>query len=497
MFRERLALALSIVLMVMELVIGVASAHAETLPSAQIPPASQGAMSRSLCFYVDWDPAAYSSLAAHYQDITILAPQWLHIGSDGMLVRTGTESEGRIRSLLSSVHSSMSIEPIVTDWVPGGSVDATLIASILADSGRREALAASISAEVQKNGWDGVNVDFEGLPSTSRDDFTQFMRSLHSRLHPLGRELSTDIEVSNTVYDCSALATSTDFVVPMLYDEHWTKSAPGAVAGQAWFTAALTKVLQRIPASKVVVGIGGYGYRWTQGSATAVGLTYPSAVALAQQGSRTLDLDPNTLNPTFRDASSQVWLLDAVTAFNQVSAASRQGVGGVALWRLGSEDPAIWHVMHARSTPSSSVARSIGAANRIITYDASSNLITAEHFDPSASPTSGVILDSGATTGQVAVGTPSVPKRIKHGRTFAVRGSLTGAARGQVVIYIDQYRRGRWVSRSRLSASTLMANSYTARARVSAKGRWRVRARFSPEASGASVWSGTRRFTTR
>src|SRR5207248_11748559 len=39
-----------------------------------------------------------------------------------------------------------------------------------------------------------------------------------------------------------------------------------------------------------------------------------------------------------------VWFLDAVTAFNQMRAASGYHPAGFAVWRLGSEDPSIWSV---------------------------------------------------------------------------------------------------------------------------------------------------------
>ena len=35
----------------------------------------------------------------------------------------------------------------------------------------------------------------------------------------------------------------------------------------------------------------------------------------------------------------RVWMLDGVTAYNELRAAERVGVQGTAIWRLGSEDP--------------------------------------------------------------------------------------------------------------------------------------------------------------
>ena len=63
-----------------------------------------------------------------------------------------------------------------------------------------------------------------------------------------------------------------------------------------------------------------------------------------------LSFDVSTLNPYFRytghDGSAHdVWFLDAVTVFNQARAALAIKPAGVALWRLGFEDPGAWASM--------------------------------------------------------------------------------------------------------------------------------------------------------
>ena len=67
----------------------------------------------------------------------------------------------------------------------------------------------------------------------------------------------------------------------------------------------------------------------------------------AADSEATVQFDPETLNPHFsygdeKGRTHQVWLTDAVTAFNQVRATDAAGVKGTALWRLGSEDPSLW-----------------------------------------------------------------------------------------------------------------------------------------------------------
>src|SRR5256886_7724410 len=49
----------------------------------------------------------------------------------------------------------------------------------------------------------------------------------------------------------------------------------------------------------------------------------------------------------FRSKEHAVWFSDAVTFLNQLRAVREQKAGGFALYRLGSEDPAIWDALSA------------------------------------------------------------------------------------------------------------------------------------------------------
>ncbi len=47
------------------------------------------------------------------------------------------------------------------------------------------------------------------------------------------------------------------------------------------------------------------------------------------------------------DLVHNVWMLDGVTAYNELRAAERADVRGTALWRLGMEDPSLWYIWDA------------------------------------------------------------------------------------------------------------------------------------------------------
>ena len=65
-----------------------------------------------------------------------------------------------------------------------------------------------------------------------------------------------------------------------------------------------------------------------------------------------IEFDDASLNPHYSYADEhnhvhQVWMLDAVTAYNQLRASERLGVQGTMLFRLGHSDTSIWPIWDA------------------------------------------------------------------------------------------------------------------------------------------------------
>ena len=84
----------------------------------------------------------------------------------------------------------------------------------------------------------------------------------------------------------------------------------------------------------------------------AQAVTFQQGVVTAVESESDIVFDPDTLNPHYsyedeKDRVHNVWMLDGVTAYNQLRAAERAGVRGTALWRLGMEDPSIWDIWDA------------------------------------------------------------------------------------------------------------------------------------------------------
>jgi cellulose synthase/poly-beta-1,6-N-acetylglucosamine synthase-like glycosyltransferase/peptidoglycan/xylan/chitin deacetylase (PgdA/CDA1 family) len=155
-------------------------------------------------------------------------------------------------------------------------------------------------------------------------------------------------------------AAATDYMMLMAYDQHWAGSDPGSVAAQDWYERNIANRMHDLDPAKTIIALGSYGYNWTAGEKNADEVTFQEALITARDSDAKVVFDPATRNPQFEydedDGSHHiVWFLDAVTAYNQMRAASGFKPAGFAIWRLGSEDPSVWSVLGNSQTTSPNI----------------------------------------------------------------------------------------------------------------------------------------------
>lgn len=300
-----------------------------------------------IAFYVSDDAASLRSLKEHHRDFDVVAPVLLHaVSSDGRLAIT---RDSELGGWLRDNGERLSITPVVDNF-DGTSWRGADLRDLLGNEPSRRTLAADLDRYAAERRTAGLVVDFEDVPLEAQPGLRQFIADLSDRLHARGRRLLMALPASDSEYDYAYFGGVADAVVLMNYDQHWETSPPGPIAGQHWYTANLAKALQAIPAEKLVAGIANYAYDWIEapaGSFQAESVTVSEALLAAQASPSGLVLDPRSLNPYFSYTDNaqrlhRVWLLDAVTAHNEIGAAERAGLLGTALWRLGSEDPTFW-----------------------------------------------------------------------------------------------------------------------------------------------------------
>jgi len=430
--------------------------HKRVANIGQVPPKYDPLRS---AFFVSWDPNSLASLKKHYKDIDLLMPEQLHaVTPNGAITVVDYERNQTVQASPAEVISRLqqdklhqwmrSLNPPVELPMMGllNNYDGTVwrvkeMAELLANPAARSRLISDATQYAVAAKQAGIVVDFEEVPDASQENFQKFIGQFAPAMHAVGLKLMIALPARDDSYDYEFFGKETDAIILMNYDQHWLTSPPGPIAAQDWFVENLRQVLEVVPAQKIVVGIANYSYDWTEPSKKerleAEEFSIQEALLHAYESESEIEFDPASLNPHYsysdeQNHTHQVWMLDAVTAYNELRASERLGVQGTALWRLGSSDSSLWPVWD--TTHPDDVVRSKLAdlppgpdlilegdgdiwhiadvpkqGRRSITYDPATALITSEKYE--AFPLSYDIDQIGGMKNKIALSFDDGPNR--------------------------------------------------------------------------------------
>lgn len=320
-------------------------ARAEAKPTLAALTPRTTARPQALGFYVNWDDSSYQSLKRHLSQLDQLVPEWLRLqaGAQPLL----PELDAHALELIHRERPDLPIIPMIHNSQDGKWEPQTLAAQI-ADEAARTRLVNALTNFVEQQHFQGVCIDFEEVPSGSQKHLLTFMQQLHAAFKTHNWTVMQAVPFDDEEWDYPAFAAANDYLMLMAYDEHWAESNAGSIAGQPWYEATLAKRMRELDGTRTIVCIGGYGYGWSKGQVTEE-LTFQEAVLQARDSAARIQFDAASRNPYFHyedeaGAEHTVWLLDGVTAFNEMRAARRFHPAGFALWRMGSEDPSLWNI---------------------------------------------------------------------------------------------------------------------------------------------------------
>ena len=316
-----------------------------------------------LGFYVNWDDNSFFALQAHAREMDWVVGEWAFLGASGTdvgwdfgdtkkkdvlgLIRTlPPEQRPRLFAMLTNV-DKVSHE-----------FDSVRTHRLLTVPANRQRLIDSLVAGVRTYALAGIMVDLELVDEASRPGLALFVRDLRTALHAVNAEVVQTVAADASDAEIRSAGEHADYVVDMLYDEHYPTGDPGPVASQNWYDERAIRLLTLVPREKAILAIGTYGYHWddTGDKRPAESATFAEVMRQVRDNDGEIAFTSPSLNPvaTWTTADSvdhQVWFLDAVTGWNQLSTAVGLGARGVALWRLGAEDPSLWNVLSASTVP--------------------------------------------------------------------------------------------------------------------------------------------------
>lgn len=277
--------------------------------------------------------------------------------------------------------------------------DPQAIDTVLRNPVLRAAHIADIVSTVKTNGFDGIDIDYEGKYAETQAYYSLFLKELYKAMGPKWVECEVEARTpadsrANTTpdnpkdyaNDYTAIAKYCDRVRIMAYDQasvdqKLTSAADGPyipVADPRWVEKVVVNAMKTIPKSKIEIGVATYGYEY---KVTPVGTGYNYklqwafnpryATDLAAQlgivptrnvaGELSFIYHPQnvTANTSVNSASAItavssafdpsfniLWWSDAQAIADKVALARKLGVRGVSIFKIdGGADPSIWTVL--------------------------------------------------------------------------------------------------------------------------------------------------------
>lgn len=211
--------------------------------------------------------------------------------------------------------------------------------------------------EIEQNNYDGIDLNYEEIFLSDKDNFYSHLKNLKAGLTPMGKTLSVTVlskwgdfnygfaPQTREVQDYSEVAKYADQVRIMAYD-YTSKGSinAGGIAPADWVEQVLTYATNRIPENKIVLGIPLYGYFWGNGETGARALNYRQIEEIIN-----FNTSPDKFFSTKEKEGALKYIGPTGKTFfgyyaspeavqTRINLAAKYGVKSVVFWRLG-DDP--------------------------------------------------------------------------------------------------------------------------------------------------------------
>ena len=245
------------------------------------------------------------------------------------------------------------------------------------NSTTQQTLIDNVISMVQTRGANGVNIDFEGVPSSQATNFTNFVVDFCIQMHTQipGSKVSICLYSVdwNNVFDEAVLNNYIDYFCIMGYAYYYGgSSTAGPTGGLYSLTSSYNYnqsksvsyyLAQGISNDKLVLGVPYYGYEWPTSSETVPSSTTGSGYSKTYKyvedntsGNYSNKLwEGNSFTPYYTYYSSgwyQCFCDDAFSLGKRYDMVNMRNIAGIGIWALGYDDTytALWSKLEGKFT---------------------------------------------------------------------------------------------------------------------------------------------------
>ncbi len=245
----------------------------------------------------------------------------------------------------------------------------------LSNAKSQQTLIDSVLTLLKLREADGINIDFESIPASSKNQFTAFIKRITQSLKKANPKYQVSVCLYaidfNHIFDIKAINPYIDFYTMMGYDYYGgfsTYAGPvtplksSKTFGQFCLEYSVKSYLQKgvIP-SKLIVGLPYYGAGWNikDTSIISKSLQFNSHKSYKTIKSTYIDSDhtpvlfdsislTNYCNINLKNGEyEQLWFEDVQSLTLKYDWIKKQKLGGVAIWALGDDNGyhELWDLM--------------------------------------------------------------------------------------------------------------------------------------------------------
>ncbi len=278
-------------------------------------------------------------------------------------------------------NAGLAIIPTITDGT-----DKLVLAGLLKNPTARTQIVTAIMNLVRTNNYDGIDLDFEGFAfvdgnttwTSTAPSWVAFVKELSTALRVEKKVLSVstpyvlnpkDAQKGYYVYAWAAIADYIDKLRIMTYD--YSVSKVGPLGPITWAERTVQYAVSIMPASKIFVGVPGYGRDWVTAvagvcpanvvntikpGAKAATFVMRDAVSLAATYGAVPTYDEKFGEMTFSyqkvyngttatglatscTANRTAWYQDARGWALRAALVTKYRIGGITAWTFGMEEP--------------------------------------------------------------------------------------------------------------------------------------------------------------
>ena len=284
------------------------------------------------------------------EGLNVISPTWFSFDPNTL--------NGDIISLASQEYVDWAHSYGVEVWAHIFDTNTTISGAILTNYQARERAVSQLLDFVVRYNLDGINVNFEYVPSDAGGYYLQFLRELAPGMRRLGAILSVATFVPapwRTQYHHHLVGKTVDFVAIMTYDEHvGVSDNPGPVASLPFVHRFVRESAELIPNEKLLMGLPFYNRVWRilpDGSHTASAYGFSRPWTLVEEWGVTPVWNPevgsyyatHTVHTEDEgEVTYRIWIECERSIAEKLRIVNEFELAGVASWRRSLETEGVW-----------------------------------------------------------------------------------------------------------------------------------------------------------